>query len=80
MTVSAQPGCWGTAARLPNKPGSQKLIPFSSAKEMAGSEVTAPIASMVLVWAESQPEWPDGCRPRSIVIELSDGLLDQIKV
>ena len=33
-----------------------------------------------IVWAESQPEWPDGCRPRSIVIELSDGLLYQIKV
>jgi hypothetical protein len=24
-----------------------------------------------IVWAESQPEWPDGSRPRSIVIELS---------
>jgi hypothetical protein len=33
-----------------------------------------------IVWAESQPEWPDGSRPRSIVIELSHGLLDQLKV
>ena len=33
-----------------------------------------------IVWAESQPEWPDRARPRSIVIELRDGLLDQIKV
>ena len=33
-----------------------------------------------IVWAESQPEWPDRSRPRSIVIELSHGLLNQIKV
>ena len=33
-----------------------------------------------IVWAESQPEWPDRARPRSIVIELRDGPLDQIKV
>jgi putative DNA primase/helicase len=33
-----------------------------------------------IVWAESQPEWPDGRRPRSIVIELNAGLLDWIKV
>ena len=33
-----------------------------------------------IVWAENQPEWPDGRRPRSIVIEFSDGLLDRIKV
>ena len=24
-----------------------------------------------IVWAESQPQWPDGSRPRSIVIELT---------
>ena len=33
-----------------------------------------------ILWAESQPEWPDGRRPRSVVIELSEGLFDQIKV
>jgi putative DNA primase/helicase len=32
-----------------------------------------------IVWAESQPEWPDRSRPRSIVIELKNGLFDQIK-
>ena len=32
-----------------------------------------------IVWAESQPEWPDGRRPRSIMIESSRGLLDRIK-
>jgi hypothetical protein len=33
-----------------------------------------------IVWAESQTEWPDGSRPRSIVIQLAKGLLDQLKV
>jgi putative DNA primase/helicase len=33
-----------------------------------------------IVWAESQPEWPDGSRPRSIVIELKSGLFDQMKI
>ena len=33
-----------------------------------------------IVWAESQPEWPDRSRPRSIMIELSHGLLNQIMV
>ena len=32
-----------------------------------------------IVWAESQPLWPDGSRPRSIVIELSFKLLHQVK-
>jgi putative DNA primase/helicase len=31
-----------------------------------------------IVWAESQPEWPDHSRPRSIVIQLGKGLLDQL--
>jgi putative DNA primase/helicase len=33
-----------------------------------------------ITWSEVQPTWPDGSRPRSIVIELSHGLLDQLKV
>jgi putative DNA primase/helicase len=28
-----------------------------------------------IVWAESQPVWPDGSRPRSIVFDVTDGLL-----
>jgi hypothetical protein len=32
-----------------------------------------------IVWTESQPEWPDGSRRRSIAIALSGGLLDKIK-
>jgi hypothetical protein len=33
-----------------------------------------------IVWAERQPEWPDGRRPRSVVISLIDGLFDYINV
>ena len=33
-----------------------------------------------IVWAESQQEWPDGRRPRSIMIELSHGQLGRIEV
>jgi len=32
MFAKAQPGCCGVAARLPKKPGTQKLMPFSSAR------------------------------------------------
>src|SRR6266581_1931643 len=31
MLASDQPGCWGAAAKLPKKPGTQKLTPPSSA-------------------------------------------------
>jgi hypothetical protein len=44
MTVSCQPGCCGTAARLPNKPGRQKLTPFSSANDTVGRDSAAPSA------------------------------------
>lgn len=44
------------------------------------SKATLPSKSgNAIVWAESQSEWPDRSRPRSIVIKLKDGLLDQIK-
>jgi putative DNA primase/helicase len=32
-----------------------------------------------ITWSEVQPTWPDGSRPRSIVIEFSNDLLDQLK-
>ena len=32
------------------------------------------------VWAESQPEWPDGCRRRSVVIELTAEVLETTRV
>src|SRR5208337_962631 len=41
MVVRDQPGCCGAAARLPKKPGIQKLTPPSSALEMSVAETTA---------------------------------------
>src|SRR5436190_22777776 len=34
MLASDQPGCWGAAAKLPKKPGTQKLTPPSSANAL----------------------------------------------
>src|SRR5215831_14980771 len=42
MLVSDQPGCWGDAARLPKKPGIQKLTPPSSAAATVGAPMSAP--------------------------------------
>src|SRR5580704_17362467 len=41
MVASDHPGCCGAAARLPKKPGIQKLTPPSSASACFGSETTA---------------------------------------
>src|SRR5580704_13981113 len=41
MVASDHPGCWGAAARLPKKPGIQKLTPPSSASAYFGAETTA---------------------------------------
>jgi hypothetical protein len=30
-----------------------------------------------ITWAESQPQWPDGSRPRSIVIDLCAGVFPE---
>jgi hypothetical protein len=35
----------------------------------------SPKPGIAIVWAESQPNWPDGSRPRSIVIEERPGQL-----
>jgi len=54
---------WGRGNGAAAQPVRAALVPAKS-----GSAI---------VWAESQPEWSDGRRPRSIVIELSDGLFAQ---
>src|SRR6202030_4326469 len=41
MVASDHPGCCGAAARLPKKPGIQKLTPPSSASAYFGTETTA---------------------------------------
>src|SRR5688572_4555562 len=45
MLAPDQPGCAGTAARLPNCPGSQKLMPPSSASEGFDAHATAATAT-----------------------------------
>jgi hypothetical protein len=56
------------------------VLRWLQSKQALPSKPTLPAKSgNAIVWAESQPEWPDGCRSRSIVIELSDGLFDRIK-
>jgi hypothetical protein len=41
MLAREKPGCWGVAARLPKKPGIQKLTPPSSANATVGTAITA---------------------------------------
>ncbi len=57
------------------------VLRWLQSKKALPSKPTLPAKSgIAIIWAESQPEWPDRSRPRSIVIELKGGLLDQIKV
>jgi hypothetical protein len=49
-----------------------------SALSTKGTPPTKP--GTAIVWAESQPLWPGGSRPRSIVIDLSSSLLEQIRL
>src|ERR1700733_6176411 len=51
--ANAQPGCCGTAARLPNWPGSQKLTPPSSARAIPENEKTDATVSA----PQSNPDW-----------------------
>ena len=46
---------------------------LSSKRGPSGSSTPA------ITWAESQPLWPDGSRPRSIVLELGPGVLNDGK-
>lgn len=57
------------------------VLRWLHAKKALPTKPTLPTKSgNAIVWAESQPEWPDGLRPRSVVIELSAGLLDLTEV
>ena len=44
MVANEKPGCWGVAARLPKKPGTQKLTPLSSAIAVTGARKAKTIA------------------------------------
>src|SRR5215472_8350122 len=49
MLANDHPGCWGVAARLPKKPGIQKLTPLSSASAIFGAHAAAANASTAAV-------------------------------
>jgi putative DNA primase/helicase len=50
------------------------VLTFLRSKNALPSRPT-PKAGTAIVWAESQPKWPDGSRPRSIVIDEHPGQL-----
>jgi putative DNA primase/helicase len=61
---------WFRDPRQPNL-----VLKSLSSKNALPSRPTPPAkAGTAIVWAESQPNWPDGSRPRSIVIEKRPGL------
>src|SRR6266850_3690503 len=45
MVAKDQPGCCGVAARLPKNPGTQKLTPPSSAREISGASAKVATAT-----------------------------------
>ncbi len=46
-----------------------------SKNALPGKPVPPANPGIAIVWAESQPKWPDGSRPRSIVIDLHGDVL-----
>jgi putative DNA primase/helicase len=60
---------WFPDARQPNL-----VLKFLRSKNVLPSRPT-PKPGTAIVWAESQPEWPDGSRRRSIVIDKDPGQL-----
>jgi hypothetical protein len=60
---------WFSDLRHPNI-----VLRFLCAKNALPSR-PSPKPGIAIVWAESQPMWPDGTRPRSIVIEERPGQL-----
>jgi putative DNA primase/helicase len=61
---------WFPDPRQPNL-----VLTSLRSKNALPSRPTPPAkAGIAIVWAESQPNWPDGSRPRSIVIENRPGL------
>jgi hypothetical protein len=60
---------WFPDVRQPNI-----VLAFLHAKDALPSR-PSPKPGIAIVWAESQPKWPDGTRPRSIVIQNRPGQL-----
>jgi hypothetical protein len=55
--ASDQPGCWGVAARLPKKPGTQKLTPPSSADAQWEERIVAD--AMTIAATPSLRRWAE---------------------
>ena len=54
------------------------VLKFLRGKNALPSRPT-PKPGTAILWAESQPEWPDGSRRRSIVINVQPGLFELLK-
>jgi hypothetical protein len=66
---------WFPDARQPNL-----VLKFLRSKNVLPSRPMPPNKNgPAIVWAESQPTWPDGSRPRSIVINVEPGLFKGLK-
>jgi hypothetical protein len=53
-----------------NDPRQPRLVLDHLRKKGCLAKPASPKKGQGIVWAESQPQWPDGTRPRSIVIKL----------
>src|SRR5271169_417976 len=72
MVPSAHPGCCGTAARLPNNPGSQKLTPPSSARVLFVASTMATIAKNAIARSDLHPDRPNKrCLPVAAKTDLT---------
>jgi hypothetical protein len=56
------------------------VLRWLRAKDALPSRPTLPLEEGPgIKWAEAQPTWPDGSRPRSIVINVGPGLFKSLK-
>ena len=60
---------WFPDIRQPNI-----VLKFLRSKNALPSRRPPTKNGVAIVWAESQPKWPDGTRPRSVVIDVQPDL------
>jgi hypothetical protein len=53
------------------------VLAFLKAQGCLPGKSKSPTSGTAIVWAESQPLWPDGSRPRSIVVRLKPTLFEE---
>jgi putative DNA primase/helicase len=54
------------------------VLEFLSSKRCLPNRPRPAKGGQAIVWAESQPQWPDGRRRRSVVIDVKDELLKKV--